>query len=308
MNKKEITRKLDEIVDFAGIEQFLDTPVKRYSTGMHVRLGFAVAAHLEPEILVVDEVLAVGDASFQKKAIGKMQDVSKWEGRTVLFVSHNMESIKNLCTRTVLLKEGKVIKEGPTKMVIESYLASADDDVKKHNGERKWKLDDYTGNDKLRLIAIRAKNNKGEIQSIFDVTEPINIEVDYEVFEGEHQLAGGVHFKNDRGDWLFFAPDDYFQGPWGKQPSKSIGTHRVVYTIHGNLLTDGVFSLHPIMYEPPMAPVSDHNLFYSVADALSFKVIDTFNKDGVRGNFPFSWASPAVRPKIECKSYLLQSK
>ena len=103
MNKKEVSRKLDEIVHFAGVEQFLDTPVKRYSSGMFVRLGFAVAAHLDPDILVVDEVLAVGDASFRKKAIGKMQDVSKEEGRTVLFVSHNMESIKKLCARSILL-------------------------------------------------------------------------------------------------------------------------------------------------------------------------------------------------------------
>ena len=308
MNNKEVTHKLEEIVDFSGVGQFLDTPVKRYSTGMHVRLGFAVAAYLDQEILVVDEVLAVGDASFQKKAIAKINEVSKGEGRTVLFVSHNMDSIKQLCTSSVLLKEGKVINQGPTKMVIDSYLSLAVSKVKEYDGQRTWELDDAPGNDVLRLIAIRTTNKKGEIQSNFDVTEPIQIEVDYEVFEGEHQLASGFHLHNDRGDWLFFAPDDYFQGPWGKQPCKSIGTHRVVYTINGNLLTDGVFSLHAFMYEPPMAPVSDHNLFYDVTDALSFKVIDTFNKDGVRGNFPFSWGTPAVRPKIECKSYLLFPK
>lgn len=106
MTKAEITRKLDEIVAFAGVEKYIDTPVKRYSSGMTVRLGFAIAAHLEPEILVVDEVLAVGDAEFQKKAIGKMQDVSKGEGRTVLFVSHNMGSMQQLCTKGILLDNG----------------------------------------------------------------------------------------------------------------------------------------------------------------------------------------------------------
>ena len=122
MNKAEITRKLDEIVSFSGCERYIDTPVKRYSSGMTVRLGFAIAAHLDPEILVVDEVLAVGDAEFQKKAIGKMQDVSKGEGRTVLFVSHNMASIRQLCNTGVLLENGMVKKQGTVSDVIEEYL------------------------------------------------------------------------------------------------------------------------------------------------------------------------------------------
>lgn len=122
MTKKEITAKLDEIVDFAGVERYIDTPVKRYSSGMLVRLGFAVAAHLDPEILVVDEVLAVGDAEFQKKAIGKMQDVSKGEGRTVLFVSHNMASIKALCKHGVLLKDGQMIEYGVIDHIVDLYM------------------------------------------------------------------------------------------------------------------------------------------------------------------------------------------
>ena len=124
MTKKEITRKLDEIVDFAGVERYLDTPVKRYSSGMTVRLGFAVAAFLEPEILVVDEVLTVGDAEFQKKAIGKMNDVAKGEGRTVLFVSHNMGAVKNLCTRSVVLQNGMLVYDGKTDEAVDFYLNS----------------------------------------------------------------------------------------------------------------------------------------------------------------------------------------
>jgi len=124
MRKSEITRKLDEIVDFAGVERYLDTPVKRYSSGMTVRLGFAIAAHLDPEILVVDEVLAVGDAEFQKKAIGKMQDVSKGEGRTVLFVSHNMAAVKNLCYKGMLMEKGKIAYAGLIDDVVDSYLES----------------------------------------------------------------------------------------------------------------------------------------------------------------------------------------
>jgi len=122
MTKAEITRRFDEIVDFSGVERYIDTPAKRYSSGMTVRLGFAIAAHLEPEILVVDEVLAVGDAEFQKKAIGKMQDVSKGEGRTVLFVSHNMDSIQNLCTMGVLLENGSIVKSGNIESVVSFYM------------------------------------------------------------------------------------------------------------------------------------------------------------------------------------------
>ncbi len=122
MTKAEITRKLDEIVNFAGVEKYIDTPVKRYSSGMTVRLGFAIAAHLEPEILVVDEVLAVGDAEFQRKAIGKMQDVSKGEGRTVLFVSHNMAAVRSLCTKGVLLENGTVNYQGAIDSTINHYL------------------------------------------------------------------------------------------------------------------------------------------------------------------------------------------
>lgn len=121
MSRAEITRKLDEIVDFSGCERYLDTPVKRYSSGMTVRLGFAIAAHLEPEILVVDEVLAVGDAEFQKKAIGKMQDVSKGEGRTVLFVSHNMGAVKNLCKRGIVLDQGQVVFDGDVEEAVGYY-------------------------------------------------------------------------------------------------------------------------------------------------------------------------------------------
>ncbi len=123
MTKAEITRKLDEIVDFSGVERYLDTPVKRYSSGMTVRLGFAIAAHLEPEILVVDEVLAVGDAEFQKKAIGKMQDVSRGEGRTVLFVSHNMAAVRNLCTRVIVMEKGQVVFDGKAEKAISNYIA-----------------------------------------------------------------------------------------------------------------------------------------------------------------------------------------
>ena len=147
MTKPEITRKLDEIVDFSGCERYIDTPVKRYSSGMMVRLGFAVAAHLDPEILVVDEVLAVGDAEFQKKAIGKMQDVSKGEGRTVLFVSHNMASVKKLCRTGLLLQNGSIKTAGLINEVVDAYAGG---DQKTPNVIYE-DLQAAPGNDKIRI-------------------------------------------------------------------------------------------------------------------------------------------------------------
>ena len=150
MNKKEIQSKLDEIVDFSGCERYIDTPVKRYSSGMMVRLGFAVAAHLDPEILVVDEVLAVGDAEFQKKAIGKMQDVSKGEGRTVLFVSHNMASIKSLCKTGILLEKGSVSTTGYIDEVVRYYIKSSQN----IQDETIINRTDRSGNGKAKLESI----------------------------------------------------------------------------------------------------------------------------------------------------------
>ena len=169
MSRSEITRKLDEIVDFSGCERYLDTPVKRYSSGMTVRLGFAIAAHLEPEILVVDEVLAVGDAEFQKKAIGKMQDVSRGEGRTVLFVSHNMGAVKNLCNRGVVLDQGQVAFDGNVDKAVEYYTNSSF--VKKE-----WRKDLHSAEKRIRstdvqITSVEFVNQK----NVFSSDEPIKL-------------------------------------------------------------------------------------------------------------------------------------
>ena len=174
MTKQEITRKLDEIVDFSGCERYIDTPVKRYSSGMTVRLGFAIAAHLDPEILVVDEVLAVGDAEFQKKAIGKMQDVSRGEGRTVLFVSHNMASIRALCRNGVLLENGSVKYTGEIGDVVEQYISLSDCDLSLR--KRTW---DVNENLSACITGIEILvDGKTDLQMI-DMTDKIKIGVDY---------------------------------------------------------------------------------------------------------------------------------
>lgn len=173
MTKAEITRKLDEIVDFAGVERYIDTPVKRYSSGMTVRLGFAIAAHLEPEILVVDEVLAVGDAEFQKKAIGKMQDVSKGEGRTVLFVSHNMTAVKSLCQTGIILKDGTIDFIGKIDNAIDKYISNQE----YRSSIEIANIKDRQGNGILRFTDIVFKDNKDQIRDTFEIGEDIEIEV-----------------------------------------------------------------------------------------------------------------------------------
>ena len=179
MKKQEIDRKLDEIIDFSGCERYIDTPVKRYSSGMMVRLGFAVAAHLDPEILVVDEVLAVGDAEFQKKAIGKMQDVSCGEGRTVLFVSHNMTAVKNLCKKGVILKNGKMDYSGDIASTVERYLSNQEE----RSNIAIADIKERSGNGSLRFTDIVITDTNGKQKESYEVGEQIKIKVYFESSE-----------------------------------------------------------------------------------------------------------------------------
>ena len=188
MTKREIDSKLDEIIDFSGCERYIDTPVKRYSSGMTVRLGFAVAAFLEPEILVVDEVLAVGDAEFQKKAIGKMKDVSQGQGRTVLFVSHNMTSIKQLCKHGVLLENGMVSYMGTAEDTIGKYLAVNLEELDKPLLERT----DREGNGKVRFTNVIFKNEKGDAVTEAFVGTPLTIEMHFQVNDPEVDLSRAI--------------------------------------------------------------------------------------------------------------------
>lgn len=176
MTKQEIAKKLDEIVDFSGCERYIDTPVKRYSSGMLVRLGFAVAAHLDPEILVVDEVLAVGDAEFQKKAIGKMQDVSHGEGRTVLFVSHNMTAVKNLCKKGVLLNNGTIDYSGKINTVIDKYLSNQQERSQLSLSEVK----ERQGNRAMRFTEIKFLN-KGVEKTVFEVGDECVMQIRFDL-------------------------------------------------------------------------------------------------------------------------------
>jgi lipopolysaccharide transport system ATP-binding protein len=177
MSRAEIKSKFDEIVDFSGVEKYIDTPVKRYSSGMYVRLAFAVAAHLEPEILIVDEVLAVGDAEFQKKCLGKMQDVNREEGRTVLFVSHNMAAVNRMCDKGIVLKDGQKSFEGNKDEAIKFYLKDSTD-LEDTSGIIEWTKENAPG-DLLKLMAIKLMNEYGENNNIFYIDKSISIEIKY---------------------------------------------------------------------------------------------------------------------------------
>ena len=235
MSKSEIKAKEQEIIEFSGCQRYVDTPVKRYSSGMRVRLAFAVAAHLEPDILVIDEVLAVGDAEFQKKAIGKMQDISKGDGRTVLFVSHNMAAVKNLCTRAIVLEHGVSVFEGGTDEAVEFYLHNEDNEV--DAGQIDFE-NLYSKKGFLKLISAATLNNKGKVRSAFMQSEPITIRL---IFELKKTLKGfrfNIAVKNPAGVVAFAnSSHELTQSGLGQ------GKHRLELTIPGYLLNNTRYTL-----------------------------------------------------------------
>ena len=240
MTKSEITSKLDEIVDFSGCERYIDTPVKRYSSGMKVRLGFAVAAHLEPEILVVDEVLAVGDAEFQKKAIGKMQDVSRGEGRTVLFVSHNMTSIKALCKRGIILQNGLLVDDGDIDPIVTHYLRG-DSDKENH---KSWSVPEIKkGGFELLEIGVRSKG--GDFDQIMRMDQELEIVIRYRLTRTMDSFWITMHMKNEQGNKLFA-----FSGA-GRCFDKhhEAGEYEEICTIPASFLNWGNFAIDFMAFE-----------------------------------------------------------
>ncbi|MFQ5737324.1 MAG: ABC transporter ATP-binding protein, partial [Thermodesulfobacteriota bacterium] len=235
MTSREIKAKFDEIVAFSEIEKFLDTPVKRYSSGMYVRLAFAVAAHLEPEILIIDEVLAVGDASFQKKCLGKMGDVARG-GRTVLFVSHNMAAVRSLCTSAMLIADGSLVISGSTEQVTETYLKSTSGGGAE-NGEVHW-LDAKTapGGREMRLESIRLLDTENTLRGSFDTEKPIKVEVTYRLFEKIRGMRLILQVINSEGVIAFASTDQNM-----RRDEYGPGVYRTVCTIPGGLLNSGLY-------------------------------------------------------------------
>ncbi len=285
MRKKEVERKFDEIVAFSGVEKFLDTPVKRYSSGMTVRLAFSVAAHLEPEILIIDEVLAVGDAEFQKKCINKMEDVGK-SGRTVLFVSHNMPAINMLCDRAIHIDAGHVINEGPAHDVVSAYLinASGTSEVREWNDEQS-----APGGEIARLRAVRVRSENGDSTGMVDITKPFRLDMEYDVLQPGYVLSPYFDFYNDEEIHCFAVADTNMT--WRRQP-RPVGRYVSTVWIPPNLLSEGT-----VFVSVGLATMKPFSVQFKAESVVSFQVFDRLTGESARGDWMGEWGG-AVRPLL----------
>ncbi|MBI5629801.1 MAG: ABC transporter ATP-binding protein [Elusimicrobia bacterium] len=289
MSKKEIDRKFDEIVAFAEIVRFIDTPVKHYSSGMRVRLAFAVAAHLEPEILLVDEVLAVGDAAFQKKSVGKMQEVSK-QGRTVLLVSHSMPSIANLCHRAILLNDGQIEAEGPSHEVIRHYLSK----VQSGEGEASWSDPSQApGTEEARLRSVRIlQEGSDRALSTVDISKEVLVEISFWNFQDNAMIHPAIWLKDQLGTFVLASGNGKSmtvgEDPLSGKPYPR-GLFRSVCRIPGNFLNEGRYNITAIIGN------SHNQSLVLQQDVVCFDVQDTGE---MRKEYLGSWAGPVVRPKL----------
>ena len=289
MRKAEIERKFDEIVAFAEVEKFLDTPVKHYSSGMYVRLAFAVAAYMEPEILLVDEVLAVGDANFQKKCLGKIEELGS-VGRTVLFVSHSMPNVLRLCSRAILLEGGRVVADGAPHEVTRRYLHS---DIGSP-AERVWQTPESAPGDALaRLRSVRVCNDRGEVVESVDIRRPLSIEVDYWNLQGGGRPTVSIWLVNEDGVCLLVS-NDFNNREWWST-GRSPGLVRATCHVPGNFFAEGqIFVLAAICsYNPDIVHTLER-------DVISFQVVDRSEGDGVRGEYAGNWPG-VMRPMLDWK-------
>ena len=238
MKRVDIDRKFDEIVAFSEIEQFLDTPVKRYSSGMYMRLAFSVSAHLEPEILIVDEVLAVGDAEFQKKCLGKMSDVAGG-GRTVLFVSHNMSAVLRLTQECIILEHGKMIKRAPSQEAVDYYLSNDYE----QGGERRWRADEIPSSTPFRPIALRLRNAQNVVTDSLRSVDPVTVEFEYEVDSTIPGLRTGIYLATTRGEFVFTSFDTDEVSRFDQYTDRKSGHYISRCTIPGNMLNEGRYVL-----------------------------------------------------------------
>ena len=273
MTRSEIQKKFDEIVAFAEIEKFLDTPVKRYSSGMYVRLAFAVAAHLEPDILIVDEVLAVGDGAFQQKCLGKMNDVAR-EGRTVLFVSHNTDTVTRLCSKATILKDGRIECSGRTASVISSYLKGDFGTTAK----RTWEDPRLAPGDRVvRLLEVAVHDENNRESENFQVTQSIGITMEYEVLEEGHTFTHSCNVFNDQGTNIFNSHD--VVTPIRTAP-RNRGRYWATMWIPSNLLSEGTVIVGVGLFRPEPFEIHVYE-----EGLVAFNVVDNIDGQSARGNY-----------------------
>jgi homopolymeric O-antigen transport system ATP-binding protein len=290
MGRREITRKLPEIVEFAGIGKFMDTPVKRYSSGMYVRLAFSVAAHLEPEILLVDEVLSVGDAEFQRRSLGRMEEYSQ-SGRTVVFVSHNMQAIARLCDRALLIDEGRIVLDGASEEVVAHYLQS----VTGTQSRQVWPdLESAPGGKRVRLREVRVVDSDGDLIDSADIRRPVGVELTFTVLRDDVAVFPKIKLYDREGDTAFNAIDT--SAMWEELPA--VGDYRSTAWIPANFLNEGLYTVEAAVCS--LGTAGAHKLVHQtmVPDAVSFHVFDPGEGDSSKGGFPGHLRGP-VRPLLE---------
>lgn len=282
MKNREIRDKFDEIVDFSGVWEFIDTPVKRYSSGMYMRLAFAVAAYLDPDILIVDEVLAVGDAEFQKKCLSKMHEVSNKNGRTIIFVSHNLQAITNLCSHAIWLQKGTIKNIGNPAEVVHSYTASFKQDKVEHN----WSMPETApGNDEVRMKRIQVRAQTDEENDFITVHTPIEIDVEFWSWLRDCDVNVNVKLLTINGECVFNL------GSGTIKADKGILVLRNV--IPGNLLNNNTYTISLIVVKNNSQPVCEFS------DCISFEVED--DRQGI--NYFGPWPG-IIRPQIESSFYI----
>ncbi len=281
MGRREIREKFDEIVSFAEVEQFLELPIKQYSSGMYMRLGFAVAAHLDPEILLVDEVLAVGDVAFQKKCLGKMSNLAN-SGRTILFVSHNLPAVKSLCRSAVLLERGRVAKHAPATETVDFFLG----EQAAGESEYSWPLETAPGDWRARIVSVRLHNESGDSTTCFSLNQPALIDVEYQVLKADVALSLSLSLHTADEVHVLASPSTS-DAAWYSKPHP-VGKYRSRCVIPANLLNAGRYFASIFLVENAVTVVAALNRF------VALELVD----DGQdRGGFLGAWHG-VVRPKL----------
>ena len=293
MKRAEIARKFDEIVAFSEIEQFLDTPVKHYSSGMYMRLAFSIAAHLEPEVLIVDEVLAVGDAAFQKKCLGKMREVGE-KGRTVIFVSHDMNAVTRLCDRVIWIENGRLKLDGDTRNVVGEYLHQQT----QVGAERRWPdISTAPGNDVVRLTQVRVCDADLTTISTVDIRRPVIMEMTYQLLRDNTELSPNFQLYDERGACIFVTLDQ--EKKWQNTLRKS-GLYMSRAWIPGNLLAEGSIFITVVI--ATLEPLDVHLV---ENETVTFQVVDQIEGDSARGEY-VGLMPGLVRPILEWETEIIE--
>jgi len=293
MRRNDIRRNLDSIIDFAEMRQFIDTPVKRYSSGMYVRLGFSIAAHLDPDILLLDEVLAVGDAAFQSKCLARVHELQA-SGKTIIFISHDLNAVERMCDRVLLMRHGQLIATGSPEDMIAHYKLTTTNAALPFEGVtamREWPDDEMPGGTAVRLKRVRVCTEHGDTTSTVEVSEPVGVEITYDVLQPDHILVPNVHFFNEAHLHLFAVID--VELAWRRRP-KPPGRYVSTAWIPGNLLSEGSLIIDiGISTNIPISAVHVHE-----RGVVAFRVSDALSPHSARGDYTGPMPG-VVRPLVD---------